>query len=244
MSDKVNYNIIEKDISNGLDNVQISGGKDYLILLEAPIGANVTLKLGSNEADAIPLPTDYSIEFDKTNDIYISSDAVSGGRIKIGVSDTTTGGIKIYPNPVLDQVSTIGEVTELSSISTALNVVLDKIINPYQLPTITQGESNSTSLTTLLSKTLTCDKITLDIMGGYYKNNAVCYQYGNIQAILNGKIILANGGRASGGPYLSTGKDGKITIENCYGQNLIINCTNSSSSFYSFFILQEFILKS
>lgn len=245
----VNYNIIPLDISDGLDNHSISAGKTYLILLSAPSGANVKIRLDSNEADQIPLDTNYGIKFDKATQIYVSADAVAGESISIGVSDTSVGDFEVFPSPTVDQIDTIGEVTTLAGISTALNTALDKIINPYNPPTIIKGETNSSSLTTLHSATLNCDKIVIDFMGGSDKGNSSSYDNGMIEVYLGSSIVARNNN-----VNLGQGDNSRINA-NQSQTHIEINTTNikttesliikakAGGSRYSHFILQKFTLK-
>jgi hypothetical protein len=235
----VNYNIIDKSINTALDNFEISGGKTYIILLEAPTGANVRIRLDDNTADEIPLDTNYGLKFSKATRIYVSSDAVSGQAIKIGVSDTTTGEFEVLPSPTVDQIDTIGEVTELAGISTALNTALDKIINPYQVPTITTGDTNSTSDITLISKTLTCDKIicflAIDELTSHYDTVST-----GITLYIDGHAVCNTGKTIDATGYSSS----NITLEGVRGKALLIKARTGGASRYAGYALNEYILKS
>lgn len=236
----VNYNIIDKSINTALDNFEISGGKTYIILLEAPTGANVRIRLDDNTADEIPLDTNYGLKFSKATRIYVSADAVSGQAIKIGVSDTTTGEFEVLPSPTVDQIDTIGEVTTLAGISTALNTALDKIINPYLTPTITQGSTTSTSLTTLLNKTLTCNKIRFILSST--NNSTPNY----IELLIDGVKVdfcgwHSRGSGASG--YFHTPTQNQKIIENVNGKTILIRGNSDGSLLPITFLLEEFTLK-
>lgn len=101
----MNYNIIRKDISNGLRGNQISsmGSGNYLILRYAPPGANVKVRLGSNTAQAIDLIQDDSIEGLEVTSVYVEADAVPGEHI-IFAQAKTSKDFRINPAPAIKNI--------------------------------------------------------------------------------------------------------------------------------------------
>jgi len=115
---------------------------------------------------------------------------------------------------------------------------LNKLINPYQEPIhISASMTLRNSLTTLLNKTLTCDKIQIDL--SYYSNSWGIYQ-GNIFALLDGEPVTSLV-MAGSNPVRST----KTTIENVNGKQLTIKFGSNNTYTHSFFgfHLQEFTKK-
>ncbi len=152
----VNYNIVTLDISNGLDNVAISAGRNYLILLESSNSANVRIKLNDNMSDDIPLQENFAIAMSSNTEIYVSADAVPGEFIKIGQS-ATADDFHIITSPSLDTV--------IKDFSDELLKKLDKIANPYRLSGTIQGDTSVPGpIVSLYNMTLDCDKIVLTLV--------------------------------------------------------------------------------
>ncbi len=179
----VNYNVATLDISNGLDNVAISAGRNYLILLEASISANVRVKLNDNMSDDIPLQENFAIAMRNNTEIYVSADPVPGEFIKIGQS-ATADDFHIITSPSLDTV--------IKDFSPELLKKLDKIANPYELSGTIQGDTSiSGSIVSLFNMLLDCDKIVLTLV----RDNKKFVNIGNIAtehsiyAYLNDKPI-------------------------------------------------------
>ncbi len=179
----VNYNIVTLNISNGLDNVAISAGRNYLILLEASNSANVRIKLNDNMSDDIPLQENFAIAMGSNTEIYVSADAVPGEFIKIGQS-ATADDFHIITSPSLDTV--------IKDFSPELLKKLDKIANPYILSGTIQGDTSLVgNVVSLYNMTLDCDKIVLTLI----RDNKKFANIGNISkehsiyAYLNDKPI-------------------------------------------------------
>ncbi len=179
----VNYNIVTLDISKGLDNVAISAGRNYLIILEASNSANVRIKLNDNMSDDIPLQENFAIAMSSNTEIYVSADAVPGEFIKIGQS-ATADDFHIITSPSLDTV--------IKDFSPELLKKLDKIANPYILSGTIQGDTSlNGSVVSLYNMTLDCDKIVLTLV----RDNKKFQNIGNVKsehavyAYLNDKPI-------------------------------------------------------
>ena len=82
-----NYNIVRLPLDDGIKN-QAIGGRDYLIVLEAPSRCNLTIKINDNTADEIPLKENYSLSGKNVRDIIINADAVAGGVLMLGQAKT------------------------------------------------------------------------------------------------------------------------------------------------------------
>ncbi len=166
----VNYNIVTLDISKGLDNVAISAGRNYLILLEASNSANVRIKLNDNMSDDIPLQENFAIAMSSNTEIYVSADAVPGEFIKIGQS-ATADDFHIITSPSLDTV--------IKDFSPELLKKLDKIANPYELSGTIQGDTSlNGSVVSLYNMTLDCDKIVLTLV----RDNKKFQNIGNVES--------------------------------------------------------------
>ncbi len=179
----VNYNVVTLDISHGLDNVAISAGRNYLILLEASNSANVRVKLNDNMSDDIPLKENFAISMKNNTEVYISADACKNEFIKIGQS-ATADDFHIITSPSLDTV--------IKDFSPELLKKLDKMANPYRHSGTIQGDtSRPGSIVSLFNMVLDCDKIVLTLV----RDNKKFVNIGNIgtehsiYAYLNDKPI-------------------------------------------------------
>jgi hypothetical protein len=77
------YQVIEKDITNGLKNEQVDilGDGNYIILQYAPSNANVRIRINSNFNASILLRANSGIEAKGIKKIYVECDAVEGEKI-------------------------------------------------------------------------------------------------------------------------------------------------------------------
>jgi hypothetical protein len=123
----VNYNIPKLDISNGLNNVQISSGMNYLILIDAPANANVRIRLNDSTADEIPIEEKYAIKTKDVKNIYVSADAIEGRFITFAQGNTADD-FEIVTNPYISSIDDIGNVQMFGE---QLLSKLDKIMNPF-----------------------------------------------------------------------------------------------------------------
>lgn len=112
----INYNIVPLDIKNGLKNHEIASGFNYLILLEAPSNANVTIKINDNTADEIPLKENGSIKVKNATRIYISCDSVYDGRLLIGQAQST--------DLLITPPANIGKISEISDFGVEAKTLL------------------------------------------------------------------------------------------------------------------------
>jgi len=124
------YNIIRKDISNGLKGRQISsmGAGNYLILRYAPNDANVKVQLGHQDAPYIDLIQDDSIEGTNVGNIYITADAVAGEHI-VFAQAITSDEFKITPAPAVKNIQVdnffMPKTDQLETILTGASYTLD-----------------------------------------------------------------------------------------------------------------------
>ena len=92
----LNYNIVNLDITNGLDRKKLMTGS-YIYLEEAPDNANITIALGA-DADGLQLSQGKNIQLgEKPLEFYISCDAVAGASIRLVIADSDS--IKISDTP-------------------------------------------------------------------------------------------------------------------------------------------------
>lgn len=235
------YNVASQDISNGLTDFEVSSGQDYFILLSAPTNANVRVKLNSNTAPAIPIYEFWQFKSADLNKLYISADAVAGASITYGQAD---GNVEITTNPQIGSIDSITEVQKVSDFDTVLIDKLDKVINPYQSSTVTYGESNSTSFVNILQKTITCDKIKINLTSPANKINGYGY-WGGIIVTIDGILITSNGVDifSTSGTINVKNSIIEFNTENLKNKTLKIDTYSANSSYYTSYLLEEFNYK-
>lgn len=147
-------NIFTLDISNGLRDHEVGAG-EYLLLIDAPPLANVTVKPNSQfGATGIPLKSGHDVRSRKeVNKWFISADAVAGGTIKILMSDSEE---PLTINTVPSDVN-VSEIGSLAALGASALSAIDKIINPYNDGTLSGGAITTAGTITVIDKILTCD---------------------------------------------------------------------------------------
>lgn len=236
MSDKL-YNVVKKGITNGLIDETIAQNMNYIMLYDAPVGANVTFKYNDPSADAIDIKVGTSIKTQDAEQIYVSADSVASGTITL-IQAKNIETFELFLPVEVNDINTISNVTQLDGISTSLNTALDKIVNPYQDPTTTNDSGNSSSTTTILNKTLSCDKITLILT----VSNTAVHAFGDIgiTAYLDGHVLCTCREAQNNDAGFNTGQ---ITLENVNGKTLSIKGRSYDVGGYYGYCLQEFTKK-
>lgn len=229
-------NIFTLDISNGLRDHEVGAG-EYLLLIDAPPLANVTVKPNSQfGATGIPLKSGHDVRSRKeVNKWFISADAVAGGTIKILMSDSDE---PLTINTVPSDVN-VSEIGSLAAFGAAALAQLDKAINPYELGVLSGGTTSFVGTTTLLNKTLTCDSFDLFLS---LRNTGHIVAHGVIVATLDGITV------SIAGAYNDTYGNGVViidraTIHNCKGKTLSIVSTIGATQNISNYSLVEKTLK-
>jgi hypothetical protein len=110
----MNYNIVTLNLDDGQNNTPISSGMNYLLLLDAPAGANVRVRLNDNTADEIPLRENYAIKTSNINQIYISADIIPGGVIKIAQSNNSKD-FEIITAPAIIDIDSINKLIDFDT---------------------------------------------------------------------------------------------------------------------------------
>lgn len=235
------YNIIKKSIENGLSDVELGTAGGYIIVLDAPVSANVTIKLNEQNSDGIPLEKYQSIEAEGVTKVYLSADAVAGGVVVIAQAKTAKD-FKINPQISKVDIDSIGAydpmaIAQLDGMLSPLIALITKAADKYNDPILTTGDSASTSNTAILNKTLSCDKIRLQI-------TSLC-TWGNegivkVYAEVGGKVVLSHTWNST----WQSGANPQIELEGVRGKTLKIyvqvsNATNHRGGY----ALEEFTLK-
>lgn len=109
MNNELFYNVGKRNITNGLKDLEISSGQDYFILLEAPDNANITIKLNSEFAPAIPIKVGYQVKSINISKIFLSCDSILNESITYGQAD---GNLEILPNPNVKNISSITSILD------------------------------------------------------------------------------------------------------------------------------------
>lgn len=226
------FNVVPLSLENGLNNKPILRNMNYIMLYQASIGANVTVKYNSTEGDSLTMPIGQAIKSNGAEQVYVSADAVTDGKIVI-IQAKNIEDFEIFP-PVV--VNDIDEINTVNSFSQALLDKLDKIANPYQDAVHNVYKSNSQSWTTLVNKTLDCDKLIIDgIATSAYANN-LNYWKGKITVQIDDTTVYHQFTKQEGT------QDGvQKTFYNVRGKNIQIQGIGDGGYFQA--ILQEFSKK-
>lgn len=209
---RIPFNPIRMDTTTAISNEQRGNDGDYIILASSPAGSNVRIRLNDNTGPEIEMHNRYAVRAKGINRFFVTADAVAGGEIIFYQSDSIEDFELITPPQAVEEVASLG--------ADALTQ-LDKIMNPYN-STSTLVESSATTLTTILSKVLTVDKIELFLDSGIYCTGGT---FAYVIAELDGVEI----GSASN--YYSAGQGGLNTkfqnsIYSCTGKTLVIKGMN------------------
>ena len=223
-----NYNIINKSIDIGLRAEPIGNG-GYIKILEAPTSADILIHLNDSNADGIPLKAYHSIEAKDIDNVYISCNAVPNATLKIAQSKTALD-FKIV-TPVSDIA-----VDEIGGYSPTALALLDKVINPYGLPTFSGVEYSNGVSATVLNKVLTSDKILFTPYFPYPNNASIHNIYIYLDGVKAGSYIMYYSGASYSAPL------NQLIFENVRGKTLTIDMKTQDG--YTIAIsMQEFALK-
>lgn len=188
--DLLSYNVFKHPTDEAKTNLEITNGMNYLFLAKASAGTNVRVRLNSNTADEISLDQNYAINTKGLKELFVSWDSVAGGTVEI-IQAKNSDIFQMFTSPKMGDIDEIGTINAFSS--TLLNE-LSNAMNPYNV-TSSESHIHSTAITTLLSKTLTCDKIKIKICAGIQSDTANKRRpYGFIDVKINGTIIAVADG--------------------------------------------------
>ena len=247
MTNSIDYNVFNLSLNNGLENHAISSGKDYIILLKAPVNANVKVRLNSNQGDLIPLKENYAIKASNVKEIFITADIVENEVITIGQSNSVDG-FEIITAPTINSIEEIGilkEVQKVSSFDNTLLTQLDKIINPYEYSGLISGSFNgNTSLFEVLNIIIPCDKIIVNLQAPFDFNSGKGVDArGLIYLFLDNEVITLADANTYSPNYSSNNKLTNFVIEGCKGKNLVLKGVGTTTTKKGYYSLQKFNLK-
>ena len=224
---------------------QLIGAYNKLDVIYIPFGVRVFIGLDSvldiNNDNEIDNKLTYKKNgvFTTPKKLYLHTIGTSDEALNISCN-VINNGQEYFENEkqetlVLDTISKqILEDTKLA------NENILKFLNPYEFTSDTSAEDSTTSLATLVNKTLTSDKIVITL-SSYSVQNISNYHTGNhaIRVSLDGVAVCLKSIYA--GVLLS--RDKQITLENVKGKNLVIDSISSSGLIKNCYLLQEYTLK-
>lgn len=226
-------NIFTLDISNGLRDHEVGAG-EYLLLIDAPPLANVTVKPNSQfGATGIPLKSGHDVRSRKeVNKWFISADAVAGGTIKILMSDSDE---PLTINTVPSDVN-VSEIGSIAAFGAAALAQLDKSANPYNISSTYSVSSTVGALVTLLNKTLSCDAIDISFSCGVAPQG----NSPEIKILINGAIVALQS--TQNVAYESSSRVEHISLYGVNGKTIMITGGNVAG-YYRFATITEKTLK-
>jgi len=214
---------------NGFDGLSDLGAGNTIVFTEIPAGVDVWFAVDSNSQNKIKALQGMQIQTEH-GAIFFTTIGTSSQMMEI--AHWASDDMKIITPP-------ISTFESLNSFGLSAFDQLSKAMRPYvEIPTSQTKGRASGALVTMLSKTLTCNKIKLSILGagGQFGNQD---QYGNIIAYINGQEIAWSGG--------CNGTSGSgmchIDIPISSGDLLEIKQYSGGAAYVSFFHLREFTLK-
>ncbi len=241
---------LDKELSGFDDNVELGAG-NWLSFGYIPSNVTVYFALDNNSNSKIKALQGLQIQA-KHDKVYlwsVGTNATEQMEIMHWWSDNTK--LIMPPSSDFESLNSYGSLALLQMQSVANNAVLsstalsqfDKIINPYNNPVLKSYNFLATTTdTTVLNTTLTCDKITI-------KSSAIrLYSTGtpldNTRAIIyiNGAIVSSVGGYADGTGRQWDNND-LVELEAVNGKSLTIRWISSHTNTYLGVTLQEYTLK-
>lgn len=248
----IDYNVFRHTTKYGLNNFEMPSGKDYLILLNAPIGANVSVKLHNNQGDAIPLKENYYVRARDTRHIYISCDAVEGELI-IGQSNSLNG-FEIGTAPIINSINRIGEIAKVETLENIENLnkindfdellikKLEIALNPYDLDNCIyqSGNFNNITPTIVLNETIQHDTVEVSLTSAFFpfytgsSGNA-----GTMFAYLDDEIVCISNSNISNSGDSQDGTKTAI-LHNVKGKILKIKCNVNTPERHTFYSLKKY----
>ncbi len=208
---RYDYQVVPLSLDNGLYNHAVSSGKNYIMLLSAPPTANVRIRLGSKEADEIPLKENFAVRCSPVNEIYVSADELPGEKIHLVISSEKSG-VMIDPSP---QINSLEEITKIENFGSPILEALDKIMQPYEhISTDVLYDSSGTSIT-LIDEVLNCDKVIIDLHCPYSANQT----YYSSNVYIDGKPVRSAKTFLFPETWLQQANT-SITLEGVRGKNL------------------------
>lgn len=215
---------------------------NYVKVVYIPLGVtvNVSFVVTPTVNELFPLSNyakdlDAEGNFRKARRCFLHIDGASAEKIQVICSNVTPDGGYID----LGLAETLAlEATTKTAIET-LYANLAKEINPYQPPVITNGSSNSTVLTTILSKTLSCNKLKVNL--SHLQKDVNGLTQGMIAIYINSKLKGFAGGYYDTGRAITLSFNDTIAVES--GDLLEIKNISNSTLFYGYYSLEEYTLK-
>jgi hypothetical protein len=172
----MHYNVIKLDITNGLEDRNISlGAGNYLILQYSPV--EIKIRINQNTNPQIVLKQNSGIEYNRIDKVYITCNAVLGGEIVLLHGDSSNNFRYIAPTygkidvGTMDEVLFIRDINNVNSIqsfSETLKQDICKIVNKYKFINKATGsviakDNPYTVTTNVFEETLKNDKVIIDI---------------------------------------------------------------------------------
>jgi len=226
------------------------GSCNKIDVIKIPIG--VTVYIGLDEI--LDTKRDYKLDnqllIKKDNNfaipekLYIHTIGTNDDSLELTLTTVGTDG-KYFENikkEVLQLSDTINQTlidTKLAnqsqvSFNNNLLSAIDKVVNPYLPPIISYGKSNTVSTVTLLNKTVTADKMKINL--SYAPPNGSSLYQSGIVALINNYPVGAIINKYEF-------KTCSIEINNCRGKNIQIYCYSGHSNATLGYFLEEYTLK-
>jgi len=239
---------LDKELSGFDDNVELGAG-NWISFGYIPSNVTVYFALDNNSNSKIKALQGLQIQA-KHDKVYlwsVGTNATEQMEVMHWGSDNTK--LIMPPRSDFESLNSYGTLARQQMQDIANNAILsstalaqfDKIINPYYLPTITTGMYSGTAQADILSKTLSCDKIKINISIDHYANTGGTVFYSTIVVCeFDGNPLLLQA--VSTGTW--TNDNCYADIENCKGKQLRIFGSVGNVNYEKIgYTIQEYTLK-
>lgn len=223
---KVSVNLSE--VLTGFDGEHDLGAGLWIAFDYIPSDVNIEVAFDNNSQSRINAKQGMKIKV-KHNSVFLWSDGVSVEEMIINQWSNEDMEIVYPPSSDFDNLQNLGAGAIAS---------LDKIFNPYEMPTTTLADYSGSSGAELLSKTLTSDKIKVNLRVSKPSSSG----YARINLSIDGIILISCVSYANSTYGWLNQQLSEITLENIKGKDLKITCSNSALATVQY-ALQEYTLK-
>lgn len=224
------------------------GNYNLLSVVHIPIGVTVYIGVDENLNIDSDFKLDEALEYKKDGDftkptkLYMHTMGTSAEELIIDCLVVNTQGAyflntkkkSLALSPVVEQLLFDNKVANETLLSN-----FDKVINPYEIPTIETINYQSTAISEVVNKTLLCDKISIYSGIGRDGSNTA-YSPGLITIMLDGKFVDTSGCNTGASLANST-----LLLENVRGKILSIKMAAAYTDYNltAYATIQEYTLK-
>jgi hypothetical protein len=226
------------NVNNPLTNYEI-GVFNRVKAISIPSGVTVEVAFVDSARNEYKYPLSDLVELKISPDVLAEAKNCFIHTVGTSTSDLVLQCSNVSSSNEYVDLKLAETIKQVDRFSGDLLSALDKIVNPHE-SVLSVGGSNSTSLTTIIDKTLTCDKIRVNF-GVYNTSNIYDLNSHGIALFIDGYCVLNfSKFQNNDGAAISSNT---IIIEDTKGKNLKIKALTNSPARPLGYTLEEFTLK-